>query len=60
MQGPNSLPGVGEGRETWDATFYVGVRLWQGAELWMNPEIDQGFGHWQYARRCRVSERRSL
>ena len=27
-----------------DATLYAGVRLWQGAELWINPEIDQGFG----------------
>ena len=43
-QGPNSLPGGGEGRETLDATLYAGVRLWQGAELWLNPEIDQGFG----------------
>ena len=43
-QGANSLPGGGEGRETWDATLYAGVRLWQGAELWVNPEIDQGFG----------------
>jgi high affinity Mn2+ porin len=43
-QGPNSLPGGGEGRETWDATLYAGVRLWSGAELWVNPEIDQGFG----------------
>ena len=43
-QGLNSLPGGGEGRETWDATLYAGVRLWQGAELWLNPEIDQGFG----------------
>jgi high affinity Mn2+ porin len=42
--GPNSLPSSGEGRETWDATLYAGVRLWQGAELWVNPEIDQGFG----------------
>ena len=32
------------GRETWDATLYAGVRLWQGAEVWINPEIDQGFG----------------
>ena len=31
-------------RQTWDATFYVGWRLWRGAELWINPEIDQGFG----------------
>ena len=30
--------------ETWDVTFYAGLRLWQGAEFWFNPEIDQGFG----------------
>ena len=42
--GPNSLPGSGQGRETFDATLYAGVRLWQGAELWIDPEIDQGFG----------------
>jgi high affinity Mn2+ porin len=33
-----------EGRETSDVTFYLGARLWEGAELWINPEIDQGFG----------------
>ena len=43
-QGTNSLPAGGEGRETLDATLYAGVRLWKGAELWLNPEIDQGFG----------------
>ena len=42
--GANSLPGSGEGRDTFDATLYAGVRLWQGAELWIDPEIDQGFG----------------
>ena len=42
--GPNSLPSSGEGRETWDVTLYAGVRLWRGAELWIDPEIDQGFG----------------
>jgi high affinity Mn2+ porin len=42
--GPNSLPGSGQGREITDVTLYAGVRLWQGAELWINPEIDQGFG----------------
>ena len=42
--GANSLPGGGQGRETWDATLYAGVRLWRGAELWVNPELDQGFG----------------
>ena len=42
-RGPNSLD-PNQGRETWDVTFYAGVRLWQGAEFWINPEIDQGFG----------------
>jgi high affinity Mn2+ porin len=32
------------GRETADLTVFAGVRLWQGAEAWVNPEIDQGFG----------------
>ncbi len=41
--GKNSLqPNIG--RETTDVTLYAGVRLWQGAEAWINPEIDQGFG----------------
>jgi high affinity Mn2+ porin len=43
-EGPFSLPGSGLGRETFDATLYAGLRLWQGAELWISPEIDQGFG----------------
>jgi high affinity Mn2+ porin len=42
-RGPNSLDS-NAGRETWDTTFYIGARLWEGAELWFNPEIDQGFG----------------
>jgi len=41
--GPNSLA-PNHGRETWDVTFYAGLRLWSGAELWVNPEINQGFG----------------
>jgi len=43
-EGTNSLPGGGLGRETWDATLFAGIRLWRGAELWLNPEVDQGFG----------------
>jgi high affinity Mn2+ porin len=43
-EGPNSLPGRGQGRETVDATLYAGFRLWQGAEVWVNPEVDQGHG----------------
>ena len=41
--GPNSLAS-NAGRETWDATAFVGLRLWKGAEAWVNAEIDQGFG----------------
>jgi high affinity Mn2+ porin len=41
--GQNSLI-PNQGRETLDFTAYLGWRLWQGAELWINPEIDQGFG----------------
>ncbi|MGN6749982.1 MAG: carbohydrate porin [Xanthobacteraceae bacterium] len=41
--GPNSLI-PNEGRETFDATFGIGVKLWHGAEFWVDSEIDQGFG----------------
>jgi len=41
--GPNSLTS-NEGRETTDETLYLGARLWSDAEIWLNPEIDQGFG----------------
>ena len=34
----------GRTEETTDITLYAGMRLWRGAELWLNPEIDQGFG----------------
>ncbi|MDE1933464.1 carbohydrate porin, partial [Bradyrhizobium sp.] len=43
-QGPNSLSGGADAKETFDTTLSVGVKLWQGAEFWANPEIDQGFG----------------
>jgi high affinity Mn2+ porin len=41
--GPNSLS-ANSGRETVDTTLFAGARLWSGAEAWVNPEIDQGFG----------------
>jgi high affinity Mn2+ porin len=41
--GPNSLS-PRHGAETIDATLFLGARLWSGAEAWVNPEIDQGFG----------------
>jgi high affinity Mn2+ porin len=42
-RGPNSLT-PDSGRQTSDLTLYVGARLWHGAEFWISPEIDQGFG----------------
>jgi high affinity Mn2+ porin len=33
-----------QGRESWDAMFAAGAKLWRGAEFWVDPEIDQGFG----------------
>jgi high affinity Mn2+ porin len=42
--GPNSLWPTGNARETFDLTLFAGLRLWQGAEFWFNPEIDQGHG----------------
>ena len=42
--GPNSLKASGEVRETFDVTGFVGLKPWGGAEIWANPEIDQGFG----------------
>lgn len=43
-QGANSLDPHEETRSTNDLTAYLGVRPWKGAEIWINPEIDQGFG----------------
>ncbi len=42
-RGANSLS-PDSGRETIDATLYVGRKLWQDAEAWVNIEVDQGFG----------------
>ncbi len=41
--GPNSLS-PRNNAETVDANLSLGARLWQGAEAWVQPEIDQGFG----------------
>jgi high affinity Mn2+ porin len=42
--GRNSLPGGGQIQQTWTATAFLGVRLWQGGEFYFNPELAQGFG----------------
>jgi high affinity Mn2+ porin len=43
-QGANSLAGSKQAQNTQSATAYVGVRLWEGAEFYINPELMQGFG----------------
>jgi high affinity Mn2+ porin len=43
-EGASSLPGGGQGRETLTADAFLGWRLWDGGELYFNPELAQGFG----------------
>lgn len=42
-QGENSMNANAENATTTDLTLYAGIRLLKG-ELWVNPELDQGFG----------------
>lgn len=42
--GVRSLPAGGDSRETTELGVYLGARLWKDAEIWVEPEIDQGFG----------------
>jgi high affinity Mn2+ porin len=43
-RGPNSLSPKSVGDETFDATAFIGARLWHGGAIYADPEIDQGFG----------------
>jgi len=42
--GANSLNAGSDTEETTDLTLFLGIRLWKGGELYLNPELDQGFG----------------
>jgi high affinity Mn2+ porin len=42
--GPQSLYKWPDTAKTVSATLFLGARLWRGAELYVNPEVDQGFG----------------
>jgi high affinity Mn2+ porin len=42
--GANSLPSEFEGKTSLTATLFFGMRLWQGAELYINPEMSGGSG----------------
>lgn len=42
--GQNSLNPNSHSSETTDLTLFAGMRIATGGELWINPEMDQGFG----------------
>lgn len=42
--GQNSLNPHSDSKETTDLTLFAGLRLSDDSELWVNSEIDQGFG----------------
>lgn len=43
-EGTNSLSGDTQFTNTVSVTAFLGLRLWEGAQLYLNPEIDQGYG----------------
>jgi high affinity Mn2+ porin len=43
-RGRNSLDPGSRGDEIVGATAYAGLRLWSGGQLYVDPEVDQGFG----------------
>jgi high affinity Mn2+ porin len=42
--GPNSLTPAPQTQATWSSSLFLNVRLWEGGELYYNPELLQGFG----------------
>ena len=42
--GTNSLPPWPQSKETFTTSAFLGLRLWDGGELYYNPELLQGFG----------------
>jgi high affinity Mn2+ porin len=42
--GPNSLTPTPQAQETWSNSLYLNARLWDGGEVYYNPELLQGFG----------------
>jgi len=42
--GDNSMTGKFQARESETATAFLGARLWQGAEAYVDPESSEGFG----------------
>ncbi len=43
-EGTNSLSGANQAKNTVSATAFIGVRPWAGTDIYIDPEITQGFG----------------
>ncbi len=43
-EGVNSLSGANQAKNTTTATAFIGFRPWDGTDIYIDPEIDQGFG----------------
>jgi high affinity Mn2+ porin len=42
--GPNSLTPAPQLQQTWSNSLFLNARLWDGGEVYYNPELLQGFG----------------
>ncbi len=42
--GTNSLTPAPQAQATWSSSLFLNMRLWQGGEVYYNPELLQGFG----------------
>jgi len=42
--GPNSFPSGGKANVGSTTDFFLGLRLWEGGAVYLNPEIDAGYG----------------
>jgi high affinity Mn2+ porin len=42
--GPNSLTPAPQVQATWSNSLFLNARLWEGGEVYYNPELLQGFG----------------
>jgi high affinity Mn2+ porin len=43
-EGANSLSGANQAKNTVSSTAFIGFRPWDGTDIYINPEITQGFG----------------
>jgi high affinity Mn2+ porin len=56
--GENSFTPWSQTRATWASGVFLNVRLWDGGELYYNPELAAGVWIARYDRRRRLSQRR--